>query len=124
MGLRLITYVRKLTGFLLNLHFIKNIAMKEILLEQDKALERPQIVAEQEKEKQLKFLGSLRKVPGLTMYECNLMTGDIKPAKLDSIIDIEGNITRKLVIQPGCLYDQALNMKNAMRKFLKRAQKL
>lgn len=98
--------------------------MKELILEQDTGLQKVQIIAEQEKEKQLKFLGSLRRIPGLTMYECNLMNGDIKPAKLDSIIALDGSITRKLIIQPGCLYDQALNQKNATRKFLKRAQNL
>jgi len=58
-----------------------------------------------EKQKQQKR-GSQRRIPGLTLYEYNITSGDVIP------VAHSGRVT----MRQGCVYFQALNLKNAQRK--------
>lgn len=96
----------------------------EITVDSKHLKEESEIVAEQKKE--IKLLGSQRKVAGHTMFEYNLLTKEIKPALYDEVkIQVNGsqahqNTTRyKLVINEQCFYVQALNQKNALKKLIK-----
>ncbi|MFD3001427.1 hypothetical protein ACFS7Z_13730 [Pontibacter toksunensis] len=79
-----------------------------------------------EQKKQIKLIGSTRKVPGHTMFELNLETQEIKQAEYQ-----EGTVYAytekshehqhrlKLVVKENCIYVQALNKKNAFKKLAK-----
>lgn len=68
-----------------------------------------------------KFVGSIQKIPGLRLYSYNTITGDIKLVKVQQevMLDIHGKTTHKIkaLDDPKLLYVQALNLKNAARKF-------
>ena len=78
-----------------------------------------EIVAEQRKE--ISRIGSVRRLPGLKLYEYDLTTGEIREAdvqtdatlKLDDPVGRTGKVDAKEL----CLYVQALNRENAARKF-------
>lgn len=64
---------------------------------------------------------------GHTLWEINNETGDISPAKFDDGTDISyaTMATKKKVRQQkDCVYIPALNIKNAVKKWYKKAQKL
>lgn len=76
-------------------------------------------------EKEMKLIGSQRKIPGLTLWEFNVQTRILSKAVYKSI-DFEystsnGFNQKKLTvsINENCIYFQALNQKNAT-KVLKR----
>ena len=73
--------------------------------------------------KEFKYLGSLNHQPGHTLFEINLNTGQIKEAtiKRDIYAGFDGKPIYKSKVQIGadCYYLEALNIKNAKRKFLK-----
>lgn len=70
------------------------------------------------------FLGSLRKVPGHTMFSFNTETKEIKvaPIRREAILDYRTRTPKykeSIVIEKDCIYHQALNKKNFI-KILKR----
>ena len=73
--------------------------------------------------KELKYLGSIRHQPGHTLFEVNLNTGRIKEAiiKRDVYAGTDGKpiYKSKVQIEKDCYYLEALNIKNAKKKFLK-----
>ena len=85
------------------------------------ALPRQEIQAKINKE--LKYLGSLRHQPGHTLFEINLNTWQIKEAtiKRDVYAGFDGKpiYKSKVQIEKDCYYLEALNVKNAKKKFLK-----
>ena len=75
-----------------------------------------------EREKHFRFIGTLAKKPGLTLFEITPETGEIQPApiqKADSITADGQKMRDKLVTKPGCAYVWALNVENAARKWQK-----
>lgn len=75
-----------------------------------------------EREKHFRFIGTLPKKPGLTLFEIIPETGEIQPApvqKADSITADGKKMRDKLVTKPGRAYIWALNAENAARKWQK-----
>ena len=76
------------------------------------------------KKHELKLIGRQRKVPGHTLFSFNLKTGEIKKAPVEHSKTIDYK-TRKplyhdrIVIEPDCLYRQALNKKNFIKRLIR-----
>lgn len=93
--------------------------MKEI-----KEIEQDEIknVRQKQEERKTAFLGSMRYVPGLTIFELNLDTGNITKAEIkveEVFVSFDKSKTkRSLIKKENCIYIQALNEKNAKRKIL------
>ncbi len=87
-----------------------------------------EIVEERQQRKELRLIGQQRKIRGLTLFEYNEKTKQIQPAKYKPVsIYIHGfaggsetTETYKCVVNENCIYVQALNKENAMRKINKR----
>lgn len=67
------------------------------------------------------FIGSTRRIPGLTMFSFNTETKEIKvaPIKRDVIFDYRTRTplyNQSIVIEKNCIYLQALNKKNFIKK--------
>jgi len=77
-----------------------------------------ELVAEQRRELQV---GSMRRMPGLRLYEYDLTTGELREADVETeaTLRLEGPVGRSGRVNAGelCLYVQALNEDNALRKF-------
>ena len=73
--------------------------------------------------KELKYIGSILHQSGHTLFEINLNTGIIKEAVItrEVSVGIDGKpiFKRKVNINKECYYLEALNVKNAKKKFLK-----
>lgn len=90
-----------------------------------------EIREERQQEKQIKLIGKQRKVPGLTLWEFNEKTKELKPATYkpiavfisSSLTSTETTRTFRCVVNENCLYFQALNQNNALKK-LKKAKLL
>ena len=69
------------------------------------------------------LLGRERKVPGHTMFSINLRTGEIKEADIEEKTEVvykQGQVTkRRLVIEKDCIYRQALNKKNFIKRLIR-----
>ena len=91
--------------------------MKSIVPELDLA-SKQELVDEQRKE--YTFLGSIRWVPGLILFEYDLTTGELRrPSMKNELILTDSGVLNKnhRVNQTSfCLYIQALNEQNALRK--------
>ena len=57
-----------------------------------------------------KFLGKQRRVPGLSMFSLDTSTGEITNL---------GQDVKRIDVKTGCVYRQALNRKNFVRKLIK-----
>ena len=71
-----------------------------------------------------KLIGQARKVPGLTMFSFNLKTGEIKIAPIQHSKDVDFKtlepVTKdRLVVEPNCIYRQALNQKNFIKRLIR-----
>ena len=66
-------------------------------------------------------VGSVRRLPGLKLYEYDLTTGEIREADVqtEATLKLDGPVGRtgKVDAKELCLYVQALNRENAARKF-------
>mgnify|MGYP003387099222 CR=1 FL=1 len=93
--------------------------MKE--LESKDNLNKSQIVAENSINKQEVYLGSIRRFKGQKTFEMNLNTGEIKETVFEkAALDINNKrVQFKINQKPNYLYCNALNLKNAERKFKK-----
>ena len=78
-----------------------------------------ELVSEQRKE--FSRVGTVRRLPGLTLFEMDLTTGEIREADVETeaTIRLDGPVGRtgKVDARSLCLYVQALNKENAARKF-------
>jgi hypothetical protein len=93
--------------------------MKE--LEPDKPVATPES-ADYAQLKAKHLSGSVVHIRGLTLFECDPKNKTVTPAKYREIVIIEDGkpVTHKQVIMnPGCLYREFLNLKNAIKKFSK-----
>lgn len=97
-------------------------------------IQTPEIQIEQNIPKKIEFLGSLKKIKGLTMWEFNpvamtLVEAEYREVKTQInkklhkswsfIVQTEYTTVHKLIPKEGCVYVQALNKKNAYKKILK-----
>lgn len=61
-----------------------------------------------------------RVMKGLTVWEANLITGDVVPAEMEvtNSFDTNGRLrkNRKVLIRKNCIYEYAMNGENAVRK--------
>ena len=84
-------------------------------------LEKSQIEQIQQKQHELVLIKRELKIPGHTLFSYNRKTGEIKIAPLQYSRDID-MMTReplhkpKLVMEPNCVYRQALNKKNFIKR--------
>ena len=78
----------------------------------------------QQKQQEFKFIGSYRKMPGMTLFKYNRKTKEIMPDPLQYSKDVdfktqEPTSKPKLVVEKGCIYLWALNKKNCIKKLRK-----
>lgn len=87
-----------------------------------------EIVEEQQQKKEIKFIGSQRQVPGLTLWEFNWGTRQLKPASfkkedvaITSLKPTKASAVKhsKVITQENCWYFQALNRSSAGKKVRK-----
>ena len=84
-------------------------------------------VAQKEIEKQEKFIGKIKVIKGLKMYKMSTETGKISLVEFEeAIVDYKNpeKTVHKMIQEPRHLYLQALNDKNAKRKFTKMVKKI
>lgn len=88
-----------------------------------KELDALQIKQEQVQQKKHEYhlIGKTRKIPGLTLFSFNLVTGEIKPAAYEksSTVDFISKMPvekPKVVIEKHCVYRQALNKRNFIKR--------
>lgn len=89
------------------------------------------IVGQNEKKFEVKKWTIKNPHKGHTLWEINLNTGDVKPAKFVQV-DMEltrlgqspnlQTVRKKVITNPNCIYISALNIQNAAKKFAKRAK--
>lgn len=84
-----------------------------------------EIVEEQQQRKEIKLIGRQRRVRGLTLWEFNHKEKTLQPAKFHkqdfAITALSTSpealkISNKVVVNENCVYVQALNRKNAIKK--------
>ena len=73
---------------------------------------------------EFKQIGRQCKVPGHTMFSINLKTGEIKkaPVERSKVCDFrtrEPIYKERIVVEPDCLYRQALNKKNFIKRLIR-----
>ena len=87
-------------------------------------MSKEQIEVLNKKKHEFKFIGRQRKVPGHTMFSLNIKTGEIKvaPVERSKVCDFstrEPIYKERIVIEPDCLYRQALNRKNFIKRLVR-----
>lgn len=96
--------------------------MKEI---QDFTQLRAEQHQEQNQKQEYKFIGSMLLIPGMKIFQFNLKTREVKETIINrkntavSLITGASAGNAKAQFNPDCIYLQALNLKNAKRKFQK-----
>lgn len=77
---------------------------------------------------EFRFDGRIRRTPGHTLFSYNVNTGEWKVADVERkvVIDIKGreHYVTKVKREAGCVYIQALNLKNAQKKMARSIQEL
>jgi hypothetical protein len=84
-----------------------------------------EIIAQAEVKKEIKLIGSQRVIPGLTLWQFNLISGVLTKALFkseDLVLDFTKHNPakdlakrKKVIIEENCVYFQALNTKNALK---------
>lgn len=78
----------------------------------------------EQQRQEYKLIDSMRKVPGHTLFSFNVKTGEIKPVKLirEASIGLDGNpvFKEKITVEKYCYYEQALNLKNFIKRLKRR----
>ena len=80
-----------------------------------------EVKVQERKQHEFKLIGHQRKVPGHTLFCVNLKTGEIKaaPVERSTAVDfktMEPTYRDRIVVEPNCLYRQALNKRNFIKK--------
>ena len=74
----------------------------------------------QQQRQEYRLIGSQKRIPGLVLFEYDLTTGEIRRASMKKELQLEGDGTVgskcRVDTQDLCLYIQALNEYNALRK--------
>lgn len=78
----------------------------------------------QKQQREYKYIGRTKRIPGHTLFSYNRRTGEIKPAEMEKVYNMgysgKSWTESRIKIEPYCFYGQALNRKN----FEKRLRKL
>lgn len=79
-----------------------------------------EVKVQERKQHEFKLIGRQRKVPGHTLFCINLKTGEIKVAPIErsAAVDFRTQLAThrdRIVVEPNCVYRQALNRKNFMK---------
>lgn len=86
-----------------------------------------ELVSPTNQKKEVKYVGSSKLHKGLILFEVNVQTHEINPAlvKQVAVIDLKSVTSNRHVVitKPGCMYVQAINKANALRKFKKHIEK-
>lgn len=96
--------------------FFENDKQQQLVKYEIKKLEKQQ--------HELKFIGRERKVPGHTLFSFNIKTGEIKKAPIERSKDVdfktrEPVFHERIVVEHDCIYRQALNKKNFIKRLLR-----
>lgn len=87
--------------------------------------EQSRIEAQIKKQQELKLIGSMKKVPGHTLFSFNYKTGEIKPADVirECAMGFDGLPVYKerIVVEKDCYYEQALNVKNFVKRLKRKS---
>lgn len=88
-------------------------------------------VRDVDKKKELILIGNQRKIEGLNLWEINTITGEIQQAQYEkinlvindfspkAILAFCQKINHRVLVNANCVYIQATNKVNALRKFRK-----
>ena len=83
-------------------------------------LSREQMEYLQKQQHEFKHVGKMQKVPGHTLFSFNRKTKEIKPAEFEykCSLGLNGRVVNetRVVIEPDCFYEQALNKKNFIKR--------
>lgn len=63
---------------------------------------------------QLKKMQSVRRIPGLTLFKINYVTGEVTECLIPG-----QPVPQRIIIEKDCIYMQALNKKTAIKKYKK-----
>lgn len=75
---------------------------------------------EQRQHEKKQVIAQLVHKPGLTLFDFDPETKTIVKAEFQSVFDVKQNeYVKSVITKPGHLYLEALNMKNAAKKFSK-----
>lgn len=71
--------------------------------------------------KENKLVDTQRRVPRHTLFEYNVMTGEINPADINRRVDLHFETLtpiyrQEVQIKPNCIYRQDLNKKNVIKR--------
>jgi len=91
---------------------------------QKEQMQKDEIEVLDKQKHEFKLIGRQRKVPGHTMFSFNTKTGEIKVAPIEhsKVCDFrtrEPVYKDRIVIEPDCLYRQALNRKNFVKRLIR-----
>ena len=94
--------------------------MKELL--QEKLIDEQKEV--REIKKSLVHVGKMVKQPGQKVWELNLTTQEFKEADIETVASLDGKVAKKIIMKQYCIYNCAINAKNARKKFFKQINQL
>lgn len=84
---------------------------------------KTELSVDKQQEKKETLVGQILPHPGHTLFEINLGTKEIKPAKFETelVLDLNSkdNFNKKVIINKDCVYISALNRANVVKKLLK-----
>ena len=89
---------------------------------QDYDLSKNNVEIVDKKKNEIRYIGSQRPIPGLTLFSYNVSTGEIKkaPMKTTAILVGDGvSFKKEVLIEKDCIYLQSLNRKNFIKKISK-----
>ena len=91
--------------------------------------DRTEIQAKKKQRQEYKFIGNIRHQAGHILFSINTITGEIKQAEFqkEPIITWEQakmvndgvGLPRKVIIEKDCVYIEAMNEENAIKKYRK-----
>lgn len=96
--------------------------MKIDALPVNNVVKRNETEVVQKNEVGYKLIGKQRKIAGLTLFQCNKETGEVKPCETVNTVSIQFGLPAyksSLYTDGDHAYVQALNQTNAERKFRK-----
>lgn len=91
---------------------------------QKEQMQKEQIEVLDKQKHEFKMIGRQRKVPGHTLFSLNMKTGEIKVAPIErsKVCDFktqEPIYKERIVVEPDCLYRQALNKKSFIKRLVR-----